>query len=470
MGLNVPVPEWVDFPKLLKNSEIARISPFHRDNLAYLISLFITIPARNKKYRTKTGAINLNSRILQKYVHNYRQYLDFLIDAGIIMKPRQDSYIPGRFSKQYILIAPFHIDIMPPTEIEVNHNSLVKKLVKAKRHYEQRRQISYLNKWFNEGLQFDYDSAIDNLDKETVEYMKHPESWPIAKRTLKRIHPADRASYLKYAFVKLKRKDFYQFIDDSGERLHTNLTNLKKTYRKFLTYNGQNLSALDIKNSQPYFSLLLFNQKFWEAAKKPKSDGANFDLFWTNNELRSKIQVVPIIMLVESLQGPNKEELTLFERLVTTGELYEYFAMKLTTVLGRNYTREEAKKQLLINFFSANQFIGQIAAAPKKVFRDLFPNIYALFSIIKRKNKPLLACLLQQVESHVVLHITCKAIAKRFPEVPIFTIHDSIVTTETNLDFIEMVMHEEIRKFIGLPPTLSREIWNDTSLGKLPNI
>lgn len=40
-----------------------------------------------------------------------------------------------------------------------------------------------------------------------------------------------------------------------------------------------------------------------------------------------------------------------------------------------------------------------------------------------------LPILLQHLEADCVLDYTCKKIAKKYPDMPLFTIHDSIITT-----------------------------------------
>ena len=62
----------------------------------------------------------------------------------------------------------------------------------------------------------------------------------------------------------IKTKNFYYTVDDTGNRLHSNLTNLPKKLRKFLycVVPGSDqkypLEAVDIKNSQPFFSIIFF--------------------------------------------------------------------------------------------------------------------------------------------------------------------------------------------------------------------
>lgn len=58
----------------------------------------------------------------------------------------------------------------------------------------------------------------------------------------------------------------------SDNRLHTNLTNMPSKFRPYLTYYGENIQSLDIKNSQTYFMVLVLeslnNSKILEIMSK----------------------------------------------------------------------------------------------------------------------------------------------------------------------------------------------------------
>jgi hypothetical protein len=109
--------------------------------------------------------------------------------------------------------------------------------------------------------------------------------------------------------------------------------------------------------------------------------------------------------------------------------------------------------------FSSNKFIGQDEAKPKRLFKRLFPSVYDVFSYLKRKDKTFLACLLQRIESYLILDVICKRISNEYPDIPIYTIHDSIATTSGNEKHVERIMKEELTKHIGIPPTLKFDYW-----------
>ena len=51
----------------------------------------------------------------------------------------------------------------------------------------------------------------------------------------------------------------------------------------------------------------------------------------------------------------------------------------------------------------------------------------------------------------------CQRISKEQPKLPIFTIHDSIVTTDGNQDYVSNVIKKEAYKLTGLKVSLGIE-------------
>ena len=67
---------------------------------------------------------------------------------------------------------------------------------------------------------------------------------------------------------------------------------------------------------------------------------------------------------------------------------------------------------------------------------------------------------MQSIESEIVLHRCCHRIwDEGCQDVPVFTIHDSIVTTIENQEFVSRIMKDELYRCIGIYPTLKPEYW-----------
>jgi hypothetical protein len=117
--------------------------------------------------------------------------------------------------------------------------------------------------------------------------------------------------------------------------------------------------------------------------------------------------------------------------------------------------------------FTKNKLLfHQQGATLKRLFDNTYPEIYSLIALAKRDNHAALACLLQSIESEIILHRCCKRIWKESNhQVPVFTIHDSIATTTEHVEWVKGIMQEELTNAIGIPPTLKEEQWNLSQVG-----
>jgi hypothetical protein len=62
------------------------------------------------------------------------------------------------------------------------------------------------------------------------------------------------------------------------------------------------------------------------------------------------------------------------------------------------------------------------------------------------------AHLFLQTESFFMLDVVARTLNKKHSKVPFFTLHDCIVTTEENLEFLESFMKETFTVTIGFAP------------------
>jgi hypothetical protein len=91
----------------------------------------------------------------------------------------------------------------------------------------------------------------------------------------------------------------------------------------------------------------------------------------------------------------------------------------------------------------------------KDVFRSCFPSVFKVFEKIKEGNNALLACLLQSIEAYVILNKICVRVKSERPDLPLFTVHDSLLTTEGNEGYLKRVMEEEFYRHVGAAPNLT---------------
>jgi len=415
--------------------------PFKKDKLAYILHKILSIPVANKNLDIIDGFVPLYSKALQDVVGNYKHYIDYAVDAGII--ERNNSYQVGGGSKSCRFTARYQGEL---TEYKPKDFSLLQNLRLYKK--SQRETVvehDYLTKWFNKKLKIDYKKVEEFLEEEWQLKNDNEELRDLDASQKNYKSPYFQQLFSKLSAAYIARGEYNLKIDDNVHRFHSNLTNMRGLVRNALTYDGQNLVAVDIKNSQPYFSLLLLQENFWNAnsdSKKdlflklsssdvdPRSSSPSFlthsKAFQTNkllklNNIKHNIKQVSIIMLGETMAAlinkGLKEDKNRFVDLVAAGGLYEYLEIAFKRDLNmQDVTRTTAKIAVLQAFFSDNRFIGTKEAEPKKLFSKLFPSVYKVYAAIKRKDKSSLAILLQNIESHFIIEVIARRIAKEHPK------------------------------------------------------
>lgn len=65
------------------------------------------------------------------------------------------------------------------------------------------------------------------------------------------------------------------------------------------------------------------------------------------------------------------------------------------------------------------------------------------------------ACLFQTIKAHVMLDRVCERKRQEQPELPTYTVHDSILVMEGNEWYVKQVMEQEFKRSMGAVPRLS---------------
>jgi hypothetical protein len=118
----------------------------------------------------------------------------------------------------------------------------------------------------------------------------------------------------------------------------------------------------------------------------------------------------------------------------------------------------ELTRDHLKRLFFADIFYGRtnVDTPLTRLFIRLFPTVYQLVLKAKEHKYQDLARLMQREEARFMLHTVCRRLFKHHSEVPVFTIHDSIMTIEEHVPLVRRIINEEFNR-IGLHPTMKEE-------------
>lgn len=451
--------------------DLHRLPNFNRDHFVHILSLIYWIPARNKdlRERMENGYVPINKQLLQGKVHDYLPYFDYAINTGVL--ERDGVVIKGKKSQGYRFKPPFRQQPPVPVEYvtrafcEGSKKSFQADVEKIRKEYND--TYDHLLRWLRPGkLAIDADTAGKVLLRRREAQLLNP-ALQEKKRSRRRGQPRqlkdpnDQYAYALANVEAIAQGSMFCVVDGTGGRLHTPLTTLKSELRHLLTYNGQRLVSVDIANSQPYLAAALFN------VNNPKSQAGARRLpqaikdIERQQQTKYKEEITNPLMLETLSELSEKQDVKHFMYLVGTGELYDFLKEKYTETFGEQYAnKRELKSALMEVFFSSNAYRG---SKTKNFFEELFPSVSRAFALIKRVDKRHLPILLQQLEAWVILERVTKRISRRNPQIPLFTIHDSIVTTKPHVDLVERLLEEELTKLTGISPTLRREEWSPES-------
>lgn len=475
---------------------------FDKEKLLYIIHLIVNLPVYNKQLTVIDGFVPISASALQDVFTDYKKYIDYGLQSGLFAC--DEVYVSNSKCKGYKLLLPYgkHYTIYEVTTFHMQKhlNAQYRKQQKTITHYR------FLEEWF-EGLTIDAKAAQAFLEEELALKRSDVTLWDFKMVYDYRVIDVTgrRGDYVKQykqpdlqyqqgmlSILRLQEGSYGCLISDNGKRFHSVLTNMRSVLRNFLTYNGEPLVSIDLKNSQPYLISLLLRPSFWDSQKikkakknknerefvykkpkfvykKPKKakvlQSSISNRSSTNQLVSPQLHIdllaihksVSYFMLLEIKKTLVNTRFDTYIEKVQNGVLYEYL-QTLFEAEGIPVTDRKILKSAVFQvLFTPNQFIGQKEAAPKRLFRKHFPEVYAVLNAIKKKQSNLLPLLLQEIESYIMLEVVAKKMRKLHPKVPLFTIHDSIVTTAANQLLVEQVMREAFTDYVGVPPTLDTE-------------
>lgn len=452
------IPENLDLDSLIRNNPPS-IPNFHVDYLVYMTGLLIEIPIAKKDI--EMDYVPINSKLTQRRVRNYRKYLDYLISCGVILEDKQ--YIVGSKSKGFKFTERFQVKTKLVT---LTKKTLIKSLnefkdinysscevdnyfstSKSSKLINQKSDLNYITNWLSSKLTIDYPKAEAYLLRLKEIESSDPEIENANERFI----------YRHVTLLKFHRGIFSPSEDKTAGRLHSTMTQIKGDLRPFIRYDGRELVAIDIVNSQPYLAIALLNP-----IKLEENNIINMILS-INPNLHS--QFYPIMLVKRIKEISNTDNVKLFIEIVSNGRFYEDFGLILKQSkiieedLDLSSTRKKAKQITFSSIFSPNTAIAY--REEMRIFRNVFPNVFEVFKLIKlgKGQHNTLAILLQHMEATLVLHRACKIIFEERPDIPIFTLHDSIITTIGYENYVHNILKNVLTYAIGIAPKLKVERW-----------
>ena len=401
--MRIQVPSTLDLEHIANDYQLP--DDITLDSLYYLVHLIWYMPVINKD-NWKNGYTYLKGQYLQNALGNkYKKHIDYLIESGII--ERTKGYVSGVTSYGYRMANVNH-ELVHHRLVTIENKTQIKRIYKIiENHYSISKSVknnySHLYRWFNDSLTVITDNIEDSPHRYKLDYINDS----------------------RYRMV----------IDKFGKRLHTNLTNLPKPLRQCLRYDGQELIELDVKCSQFYFAIKLILDYL------KKEDREVYKILTQLNSSEDRLNYL--------CKCSSYPDITNYINLVTSGKLYDFMVEQFQVEFNYQYSRDDMK-DLMFNYL-----FGRVSSKSKtkSLFKSLFPSVYKVFNYYKIDDFKILSKKLQQLESKLILRTICKD--NRIADIPLFTIHDAILTTSNNINTVNNLMNEILTNTILFNPTIS---------------
>ena len=411
----------------------------------------------------------LDSQILREYHSNYNKYFDFLVEYNVLERLNYSTDI-GR-SNGYKFTDRYVNDDLQPYKIE--YDKLKEKFNEKGLDKHQQKKLDFciekrphLMKIFNDDLTIDVNPAYNEI--------KH----------LKDTEPR-KYNNAMVLINEFKNKTWKGSIKPykSDNRLHTNLTRSPKMLRKHILINDKHIVGCDIKTSQPYFfgvilkAILSNDKELLEQINATKILNGNtidqlFDL---------DIDRVEVIEFVNSIVGDDIDFYNHFETKLNIlidedGQPYRMVSNfnKKNTHKSRNKWKEDFEPQTKKPYSTKRELVKQVvmeifysspnSKIPEAVmFRKAYPSIHKIIKCLY-DNGVKFSELLTFIEAYILLDVVAKEISIKHPNMPLGSIHDSLVTTLEYEDLLKEEMIDLIEEATTLKVKVDFEHWGQHHL------
>lgn len=349
-------------------------------------------------------------------------------------------------------------------------------------HSVIRRLESFANRRFPEPIQRELKLKYDELDvsvevatpiaaklkrprvkkssRRHIAYLKTKGRHEEAARLERGFTPDQYRRDLLTTIENMNKGEWFYEVADNG-RIFNPITATKRELRKCFSVAGKPLWQVDIPNAQPLFFVLFFyhwlnlsprqkseylkrtfdgtySPKIWEAIartwkEKPPDPLKHADILaW----LKSCIKV----RWYEELMGddinkrdPEKDR-------------------KLTDEQVRKRNRRKFKDRTYPTLNGPPGGRKNCEGAVRALIKQKYPLCIEILNELKSGPNKHNQCslLYHHLEATLVIGIVSTRILKDSPDIPLFTLHDSLLTTKENIQLVATIMEEELLKICGL--------------------
>lgn len=414
------------------------------DSLAYVCHAILTALVRDRRFGEgdRAGFVPLSNRLMRRIIghHRWQKVRLLALQSGLV--ECDGKYRAGVRALGYRL-GPPHCDA-PIVLRPISDGKLLARLW-GWRHERERTEWARIR------------SGGTGIEPAVAEHL-----W----RNLRRVRidaeiGEQLAPQVAVAVEMIRHGDWFLKPDDYG-RLHSNVTNLKRTLRQHLSVEGRRLLNLDLANSQPLFIAALLathkkgatacsslHQKSLYQREIPLS--ANVHYTDPGGREGGASSFHPLCRAHTAQRWCTQEvgdDVRSYLAHCEAGSFYEHVAERLPV----NLARAAVKEQVFAVLFGPD---GARTPVGRVLWAD-FPSVMQFVAGLKRPHHRHVAHITQRTESAFMFGRVVPRMQRERPDLFVATIHDSVMTTAGDEEYVRKVIVEEFEQ-LGVSPTVRLE-------------
>lgn len=462
------IPINLDLDEILKHvvGNKTRIK-YLKEGMVYIISL-LTIDNYNYS-KLKDGYLSLSNEILQQIIGDKRptEIIRILSQHQVI---EYTSYRKGVSSRKYRLTEKYntgefkYIKLSDRIQNKLLLNRQNKEPIEVSDNLKSNTLVDkYLfifNQFETNNLDIDFDKGLRYIHEIGINLLHRVDK-------LSKYNNLTMNSLLNYIgrmvnlLNDIHKHHFHLRISSSNHRFHSNITNLNKILRPFLKVNGIDICEVDISSSQPFILSTILNPIFTSSIE----DG--FNLHTVYQELYSSLinskKLVPSnqignnnYLLGVYLNDKDYSDVLEFTKFNFNTDFYQYIFdegvkkyPEITKKINPQHGREYIKQNIMTFLFERNEIYRENNNVLKMI-NEVYPGLYKFIERFHQHytNRDF-SLLLQRTESFLVINNTIRKITEEQPNVPIFSVHDSIISSKNNVDYLSKTLKDTIFRITG---------------------
>lgn len=297
-----------------------------------------------------------------------------------------------------------------------------------------------------------------------------------------------KIGYLLESIDRIKNNIYNTSFSKNNHRFNSIFTNMKKELRYFLRVEGCEFIELDISASHPYVLATILTNDFFNEKNGVYSISHIFhqlnkiieNYVDANKNLQIKKQNNLFKDIKETQIGAGRrgfphlsstyfqnQDIIEYRSINFESDFYLEIQMKLLeleSISPKDYIDRDKIKKLIMVWLNLSEPSERERIQNLELLQQLYPSIDKLVKSIGffQDMKTAIPLLLQRAESYLVLEALAKALIEKLPQIKIFTIHDSFLIQNKNLDINETIhqIKDTLEKYTGIRPGIKQKLLN----------